>query len=127
MSPMLFAKAIREGKPIKVFNFGKMRRDFTFIDDIVEGIKKIIELPTPGYKIYNIGNSKPVDLMDFIALIEKAIGKEAVKEMLPMQPGEVYETYADTSSLSNDTGYKPSTPLNEGVQKFLAWYLNYYR
>lgn len=127
MSPMLFAKSIIDGNPIKVFNHGKMRRDFTFIDDIVEGIKKIIELPASGYKIYNIGNSKPVDLMDFIQLIEKAIGKEAIKEMLPMQPGEVYETYADTTLLSNDTGYKPSTPLSEGVQKFLSWYLNYYK
>jgi len=127
MSPMLFAKSIIDGKPIKVFNHGKMRRDFTFIDDIVEGIKKIIGLPASGYKIYNIGNSKPVDLMDFIQLIEKSIGKEAIKEMLPMQPGEVYETYADTTLLSNDTGYKPSTPLSEGVQKFLSWYLNYYK
>ncbi|RYZ30950.1 MAG: NAD-dependent epimerase/dehydratase family protein [Chitinophagaceae bacterium] len=127
MSPMLFAKSIIEGKAIKVFNYGKMRRDFTFIDDIVEGIKKVIERPAAGYKIYNIGNSKPVDLMNFIQLIENAIGKEAIKEMLPMQPGEVYETYADTTLLSNDTGYKPSTPLSEGVQKFLSWYLNYYK
>ena len=127
MSPMLFAKSIREGEPIKVFNHGKMRRDFTYIDDIVEGIIKVVQLPPAGYKIYNIGNSKPVDLMDFIRLIEAAIGKEAVKEMLPMQPGEVYETYADTTALSNDTGYKPSTPLSEGVQKFLAWYLDYYK
>jgi UDP-glucuronate 4-epimerase len=127
MSPMLFAKAIREGKPIKVFNYGKMRRDFTYIGDIVEGIRNIIKLPPPAYKIYNIGNSKPVDLMDFIELIEKSMGVKAIKEMLPMQPGEVYETYADTSSLSADTGYKPSTPLSEGVTKFLAWYLDYYK
>jgi len=127
MSPMLFAKSIRDGKSIKVFNYGKMRRDFTYIDDIVKGISRVVELPPAGFKIYNIGNSKPVDLMDFIGLIETAMRKEAVKEMLPMQPGEVYETYADTTSLSNDTGYKPSTPLSEGVQKFLAWYLDYYK
>lgn len=127
MSPMLFAKAIREGKPIQVFNYGKMRRDFTYIDDIVEGINKVVKLPPSSYKIYNIGNSKPVDLLNFIELIEKAIGKEAIKEMLPMQPGEVYETYADTGSLSTDTGYRPSTPLSEGVAKFLTWYLAYYK
>jgi UDP-glucuronate 4-epimerase len=127
MSPMLFAKAIKEGKPIKVFNEGKMRRDFTFIDDIVGGIKKVLEMQPPGYKIYNIGNSRPVDLMDFIALMEKSIGQPAVKEFLPMQPGDVYETYADTTELNTDTGYHPTTTLEEGIPKFLEWYLAYYR
>lgn len=127
MSPMLFAKAIKERKPIKVFNEGKMRRDFTFIDDIVGGIKKVLEMQPPGYKIYNIGNSRPVDLMDFIALMEKSIGQPAVKEFLPMQPGDVYETYADTTELNTDTGYHPTTTLEEGIPKFLEWYLAYYR
>jgi UDP-glucuronate 4-epimerase len=127
MSPMLFAKAIQEQKAIKVFNYGKMRRDFTYIDDIVDGICKVIEMAPKGARIYNIGNSQPVDLMDFIALMEKSIGKPAIKEMLPMQPGEVYETYADTTALSKDTGYQPSTPLPKGVEKFLQWYLQYYR
>ena len=127
MSPMLFAKAIKEGKPIKVFNHGKMRRDFTYIDDIVGGIKKVIELQAAGYKIYNIGNSRPIELMDFIDLMEKSIGKPAVKELLPMQPGDVYETYADTTALNTDTGYQPTTTLEEGIPKFLDWYLSYYR
>jgi UDP-glucuronate 4-epimerase len=127
MSPMLFAKAISEGRPIKVFNYGKMRRDFTYIDDITDGIYKVLQMQPAAYKIYNIGNSKPVDLMDFISLMEKSMGTAAVTEMLPMQPGDVYETYADISSLSNDTGYKPLTSLDEGIKKFLQWYLRYYK
>ena len=127
MSPMLFAKAIKKGQAIKVFNHGKMRRDFTYIGDIVEGIDRVIKQAPSTYKIYNIGNSKPIELLDFIELIEKSIGISASKEMLPMQPGEVYETYADTTSLSQDTGYMPSTPLSEGVHKFLTWYLDYYK
>jgi UDP-glucuronate 4-epimerase len=127
MSPMLFAKAIRDGKPIKVFNYGKMRRDFTFIDDIVDGISRVVKKQPASYKIYNIGNSKPVDLMDFIDLMEKSIGISAIKDLLPMQPGDVYETYADTTSLREDTGYQPRTSLKEGVEKFLQWYLNYYK
>lgn len=127
MSPMLFAKAIREGKPIKVFNYGKMRRDFTYIDDITDGICGVLEMKPAPYKIYNIGNSKPVDLMDFIELMEKGLGVQAQKELLPMQPGDVYETYADTSALSKDTGYHPKTSLPEGIRKFLDWYLSYYQ
>lgn len=127
MSPMLFAKAIREGKPIKVFNQGKMRRDFTYIDDIIGGIVKVVKQQSSAYKIYNIGNSRPIELMDFIGLMEKAMGKEAKKELLPMQPGDVYETYADTSALSADTGYKPTTTLEQGIPKFLEWYLSYYK
>lgn len=127
MSPMLFAKAIREGKPVKVFNHGKMKRDFTFIDDITDGINRVMQLQPASYKIYNIGNSKPVELMDFIELMERSMGTAAIKQMLPMQPGDVFETYADTSSLSNDTGYKPSTSLEKGIKKFLDWYLEYYK
>lgn len=127
MSPMLFAKAIKEGRPIKVFNQGNMRRDFTYIEDIVGGIAKVIDMQPVGYKIYNIGNSRPIELMDFIQLMEKAIGLPAVKELLPMQPGDVYETYADTSALTADTGYHPTTTLEEGIPKFLNWYLSYYK
>jgi len=126
MSPMLFAKAMLEGKPIKVFNYGKMRRDFTYIDDIVDGICRVIKVQRPSCKIYNIGNSRPIELMNFIELMERSIGVSAVKELLPMQPGDVYETYADTTSLSDDTGYKPSTPLEKGVEYFLDWYMHYY-
>lgn len=126
MSPMLFAKAMLQGKPIKVFNYGKMRRDFTYIDDIVDGITRVLQLEQPTCKIYNIGNSRPIELMDFIELMEKELGATAVKELLPMQPGDVYETYADTTSLSEDTGYKPATPLETGVKKFLKWYMDYY-
>lgn len=126
MSPMLFAKAMMEKKPIKVFNYGKMRRDFTYIDDIVNGITGVLNIEKPSCKIYNIGNSRPVELMDFIELVEKSIGVTAQKELLPMQPGDVFETYADTTALSNDTGYKPSTPLEDGVPKFLRWFMDYY-
>lgn len=127
MSPMLFARAIREKKPIKVFNYGNMRRDFTYIDDIVDGITRVMHLPGKDCKIYNIGNSQPVELMRFIELMEQAIGVPAIKELLPMQPGDVYETYADVSALSADTGYKPATPLETGIKKFLDWYLSYYK
>lgn len=126
MSPMLFAHAIKNGKPIKVFNHGKMRRDFTYIDDIVDGIIKVIEKGSNAYEIFNIGNSRPIDLMEFIGLMEKEMGQEAEKEMLPMQPGDVYETYADTSALTQKTGYKPSTNLPDGIKKFLDWFKNYY-
>ena len=127
MSPMLFAKAIKDGRPIKVFNEGKMRRDFTYIDDIVDGIIRVVNMVPSGCKIYNIGNSHPVELMDFVQLMEKSIGATAVKELLPMQPGDVYETYADTSALTSDTGYHPATTLEQGIPKFLDWYLKYYK
>jgi UDP-glucuronate 4-epimerase len=126
MSPMLFAKAIKEGKPIKVFNNGQMRRDFTYIDDIVDGIRRVISTGPAGCKIYNIGNSRPIELMDFIGLMEQTIGTPAKKELLPMQPGDVYETYADTTALSEATGYRPSVPLETGIKKFMEWYINYY-
>lgn len=130
MAPMLFAKAISSDEPIKVFNNGNLSRDFTYIDDIVEGTIRVLdrvpvaeECPNRvAYKIYNIGCSQPVRLMDFIKEIEEALGKEAVKEYLSMQPGDVCRTYADTSRLEQETGYKPSVSLHDGIGKFIAWY-----
>lgn len=130
MSPMLFANAISQGKPIKVFNNGDMIRDFTYIDDIVNGtVKAIDKVPVANecpngvaYKVYNIGCSNPVRLMDFIHEIESALGKEAQKVFLPMQPGDVYQTNADTTRLETEVGYKPSVTLHEGIQHFIEWY-----
>lgn len=130
MAPCLFMKAILNGEPIKVFNNGQMRRDFTYIDDIIEGLMKIIAHPSkkeiPFY-IYNIGNSAPVELMDFISVIEKTAGKTAVKQMMGMQPGDVVCTYADTSRLEEDFGYKPATSIEEGIGKFYDWYVRYFQ
>ncbi len=128
MAPMLFAKAIIEGEPIKVFNNGDLSRDFTYIDDIIEGVVKVIEnQPTDeNYKIYNIGCSQPVKLMDFITTLETALGKKANLIMLPMQAGDVYQTYADTSKLSNDYNYKPNVTLIDGIGKFIKWYKKEY-
>lgn len=143
MSPALFMDAILHDRPIKVFNGGDMLRDFTFIDDIVEGVVRISDIkpepnpdwdeqaPDPAtspapYRIYNIGNSHPTKLMDYIACIENAIGREAKKDFLPMQPGDVYQTYADSSALAEATGFKPDTPLQEGIDKTVAWYREYY-
>lgn len=130
MSPMLFADALREGRPIKVFNNGDMIRDFTYIDDIAEGTIRAVDhildinqcLHNVPHKIYNIGCSNPVKLMDFIAELEHAYGKEAIKEFLPIQPGDVYQTYADTSRLEDDMGYKPHWSLHEGITEFVNWY-----
>lgn len=128
MSPMLFASAIDRGERIKVFNNGDMIRDFTYIDDIVEGTIKVIDTPpafTDGRtnaRVYNIGCSNPVKLMDFISEIENAMGKEADKEFLPMQPGDVYQTNADTTKLQTEIGYQPSRTLHEGIAKFIEWY-----
>lgn len=130
MAPMLFAKAISKGEPIKVFNNGDMRRDFTYIDDIVEGTIKVLDkdLVTEDcinhvpFKVYNIGCGHPMRLMDFISEIELALGKEARKEFLPMQPGDVYQTYADTSKLEAEIGYRPSVSLHRGISEFIAWY-----
>ena len=128
MSPMLFARAISKGEPIKVFNHGDMIRDFTYIDDIVDGtISALDHEPAPDmnglkYKVYNIGCSNPVRLMDFIAEIEMALGIEAKKNFLPMQPGDVYQTNADTTKLEQEVGYKPHVRLHEGIGKFIAWY-----
>lgn len=132
MAPMLFAKAITEGKPIKVFNYGDMMRDFTYVDDIIEGLLKMIDcIPTgeeehPYYRICNIGNSNPVQLMDFISAMEEAIGIKAVLEMYPMQQGDVKLTYADTGKIEKITGYKPHTPLKEGIFRFVHWYRAFY-
>ena len=128
MAPMLFAKAITAGETIKVFNGGDMIRDFTYIDDIVEGtIGAIDHEPAPDanglkYRVYNIGCSNPVKLMDFISEIEGAFGVEAKKEFLPMQPGDVYQTNADTSLLEREIGYKPHTTLHDGIGRFVEWY-----
>jgi len=143
MAPMLFTDAILHDRPIKVFNFGKMSRDFTYIDDIVDGLIKVIDNPAFGnsdwdpedpeiqsssapYHIYNIGNNAPVDLMKFIETIEEALGRTAEKNMLPIQPGDVESTYADTSGLMKNFNYKPDTPLNEGVSEFVKWYREFY-
>ena len=124
MAPFLFAKAISCGESIKVFNNGNLSRDFTYIDDIVEGIVKVVNYnpEQPENRIYNIGCSHPVNLMEFIETLEKAIGKPAKKMFLPMQPGDVYQTYADTSKLERDFGYKPTTSISEGIRKFIQWY-----
>jgi UDP-glucuronate 4-epimerase len=143
MALFLFTKAIIEGKPIDVYNHGKMKRDFTYVDDIVEGIVRVIpNVPsenkswnsfTPDsatsfapYRLYNIGNNKPVELMKFIEIIEEKIGKKAVKNLLPLQEGDVPETYADVDDLIRDVDFKPSTPIETGIGKFVEWYLDYY-
>ncbi len=125
MAPMLFADAITNDRPIKVFNHGNMSRDFTYVDDIVDGIIKVIDNPT-NYNIYNIGNNAPVSLMDFIKTLEKSIGKEAIKNFMPMQDGDVVSTYADVSDLINDFDYKPDTKLSDGIEKFVTWYKEFY-
>ena len=139
MAPMLFAKAITGGQPIKVFNHGDLSRDFTYIDDIIEGVVRVIDcIPakelchcgldpqSPYYRIFNIGHSQPVQLMDFIRTMEEAIGKKALLEMYPMQQGDVKITYADTKELEQAVGYKPSTELKEGIGKFAEWYRAYH-
>lgn len=133
MAPMLFAKAIYAGEPIKIFNKGDLLRDFTYVDDIVDGTAAVVaRKPSKAdangvkYQIYNIGCGHPVKLMDFIAALEGAIGKEAVKTYLPMQNGDVYETFADTQKLNNEYGYEPSTQLVEGIGKFVGWYKGFY-
>jgi UDP-glucuronate 4-epimerase len=144
MSLFMFTKNILEGKPIDVFNYGNHRRDFTYIDDIVEGVIRVIdkpaqanaswasENPDPGtslapYRVYNIGNNNPVNLLAFIETLEKCLGKEAIKNLLPLQPGDVPDTYADVSDLVNDLGYKPGTLLETGIRNFVDWYKNFYR
>ena len=133
MAYFKFAKKIMADEPIQIYNNGDMRRDFTYIDDIVKGIENILCNPPSqdengaAYKIYNIGNNKPEKLMDYIAVLEKCLGKEAKKEYLPMQPGDVYETYADVQDLMNDYGFKPSTTIEEGLGRFAEWFLQYYQ
>ena len=143
MALFLFTKAILEGRPIDVFNYGKMQRDFTYIDDIVEGVCRVIDRvpekdpawsgadPDPGtsyapYKIYNIGNNNPVELLRFIEVLEQALGKEAQKNLLPIQAGDVPATYADVDDLMRDVGFRPATSIEEGVGRFVAWYREFY-
>lgn len=143
MALFLFTDAIINNKPIKVFNHGKMKRDFTYVDDIVEGIVRLLnnppkeninwdkELSDPGtssapYKVYNIGNSKPVELMDFIETLERKIGKKTIKEFLPLQDGDVPMTYADVDDLISDVGFKPDTTIEAGIDNFVSWYLEYF-
>ena len=144
MAPFLFIRAILAGKPINVFNHGKMQRDFTYVDDIVEGVVRTLDKPpvaNPGfdktvpdpagswapYRIFNIGNSQPVELMDFIAAFEESLGMTAQKNFLPMQPGDVPSTSADVSALTALTGFAPATSVREGIGRFVAWYRDYYR
>lgn len=130
MALFLFTKAALENKTIDVFNNGDMLRDFTYIDDIVEGITRVIDNPrttTPPYKVYNIGNNNPVKLMDFITAIENKLGKTIDKNMMPIQPGDVPATYADVTDLVNDLGYKPETPVQDGINKFVDWYLEFFK
>ncbi len=130
MALFLFTRAILEGRPIDVFNHGKMRRDFTYVDDIVEGVVRVLDaVPCgqPPYKVYNIGNHDPVDLMEFIGILENCLGKKAEHRLLPMQPGDVPETFADVESLARDIGFRPGTPLEEGLRRFISWYRAYYR
>jgi len=135
MAYFKFVKAIAENKPIDVYNFGKMQRDFTYIDDVIEGVVRVIEKPPQSdsetssavpYNIYNIGNNSPVELLTFIEVVEAAMGKTAVKNLLPMQPGDVPSTYADVDDLMADVGFKPSTPIEEGIRQFVEWYRDYY-
>ena len=125
MAPMLFTKAILAGEPIKVFNEGNLSRDFTYIDDIVEGVVRVLQKPPqePRHEIYNIGGGHPVQLMDFIHTLEEHLGRKAVLELLPMQAGDVYTTYADSKKLESAINYKPTTTLHDGIACFVAWYL----
>jgi UDP-glucuronate 4-epimerase len=144
MALFMFTRNIIEGKPIDVFNFGRHRRDFTYIDDIVEGVIRTTdhvaepnanwdsEKPDPGtsrapYRLYNIGNQQPVELMRYIEVIEECVGRKAEKNLLPLQPGDVPDTYADAEDLARDVGYQPSTPIEVGVRKFVDWYIDYYQ
>jgi UDP-glucuronate 4-epimerase len=143
MALFLFTRAILADEPIKVFNQGNLERDFTYIDDIIEGVVNIMDRipsgnpqwnsdnPDPGtskvaYRLYNIGNNQPVPLMEFIETIENVLGKKAKKEFLPMQPGDVPSTFADVKDLESDIGFKPNTPIKKGIEKFMEWYLDYY-
>lgn len=128
MAPYLFIRSILEGKTIKVFNNGNLSRDFSYISDIITGVVKILEAPpVNNIAVYNIGNSNPVNLMDFIRTLEEITGKEAIKEFLPMQPGDVFTTYADTSAIEKDYGFSPDTPLSYGIREFYQWYKGFSR
>ena len=140
----LFTRAILAGQPIDVFNYGKMQRDFTYVDDIVEGVVRVLDrapqanpawdvvAADPGtsaapYRLYNIGNNQPVELLRFIEVLEACLGKRAEKRLLPIQPGDVPATCADVDDLMRDTGFRPRTPIEEGIPRFVAWYREFYR
>lgn len=144
MAMFLFTRSILEGRPIDVFNHGQMRRDFTYVDDVVEGVIRVLdqvakpdpdwnaERPNPAtskapYRIYNIGHSEPVPLLELIAVLEKALGKKAIQNLLPMAPGDVPATFADVTDLETAVGYRPATSINDGVRRFVEWYRAYYR
>ncbi len=132
MSPFIFARAIFAGEPIKLFNHGRHRRDFTYVDDIVDGILRTLDAPAKAdegvpYVLHNIGNHQPVSLVDYVKVLERAIGKQAVIELAPMQPGDVESTYADISTLEAQFGFRPSTTLEVGIDRFVRWYRDYYR
>jgi len=129
MALFLFTKAILEGRPIDVYNYGEMRRDFTYIDDIVEGVVRVLDhapQAVPPYKVYNIGNSAPVKLMDFIEEIESQLGRKAQKNLMPLQPGDVPASHADVTDLQADLGYKPATSVKDGIAAFVKWYREFY-
>ena len=142
MAMWLFASAILQGRAIKLFNHGKMRRDFTYVDDVTEAVVRLIDRPAAGdpdwsamrpdparslapWRIYNIGNNAPVELLDVVHSIEEALGKKAQFELLPMQPGDVPETYADVDDLMRDIGFRPNTPIDDGIRNFISWYREY--
>jgi UDP-glucuronate 4-epimerase len=144
MALFIFTKAILEGRPIDVYNFGKMKRDFTYVDDIVAGITRLLTKvpernkewdafhPDPAssvapYRIYNIGNNQPVELIRFIEVLEEKLGRKAIRNFLPLQAGDVTETYADISRIQRDIGFKPGTSIEEGIGKFVEWYTEYYK
>ena len=144
MAMWIFAKAIAAGEPIRLFNHGKMQRDFTYVDDVVESIERLVEKPpagNPGYdgnrpdpssssapwRVYNIGNNNPVELLEVVELLEKSIGKKAIRELAPMQPGDVPATYANVDDLMRDVDFRPSTPIAEGIARFIEWYRAYHR
>ena len=144
MAMWIFAKAILAGEPIRLFNDGNMRRDFTYIDDVVESVVRLVDRPSTGslafsaaspdpasstapWRLYNIGNNKPVELLEVVRLFEETIGKKAKRELVPMQPGDVPATYADVDDLMRDVGFRPSTPIAEGIARFVEWYRAYHR
>ena len=144
MAMWIFAKAIAAGEPIRLFNHGKMQRDFTYVDDVVESIERLVDKPPAGnpaydgnkpdpasssapWRVYNIGNNNPVELLDVVDLLEKSIGKKAIRELAPMQPGDVPATYANVDDLMRDVDFRPSTPIAEGIARFIEWYRAYHR
>ncbi len=144
MAMWIFTKAIDAGKPIKLFNHGNMKRDFTYVDDVVQAVARLIDRPAQGdptwssdapdpsrssapWRIYNIGNNSPVDVLEVVKILEQAIGKKAIRELLPMQPGDVPATFADVDDLMRDVGFKPSTPIAEGIAQFVTWYKQYHQ